>query len=326
MKNRALFVVALIVAQIPAMAQYLNPAPLADEMFFISDTQQPMWVETILLRRNRNTEATASMFNTIIKEKPKTLFMLGDIVSLGFATNKWKKVDKFLDTCRHQGTQVYGLLGNHDVMGRKKKGEQNFQKRFPENVRTGYVTVTDSVAVVMLNSNFGTLNATDQKKQQTWYASTLNMLDANDSIKAVIVCCHHAPFTNSKVVGCSKSVQQQFVPAYIASKKAKLFITGHSHNFEHFKIQKKDFLVIGGGGGLHQPLGAAPDEMQDLANKYKPMYHYLSVKRNDDNLIVTSHFLKDDFLTCENGMCFNTHPDDHNLASQQENVPISNGN
>ena len=326
MKNHVLFILALIAAQIPAMAQLLAPKAPTDEMFFVSDTQQPMWVETILLRRNRNTEATASIFNSILQEKPKTLFMLGDIVSLGFATNKWKKVDKFLDTCRRQGTQVYGLLGNHDVMGRKKKGESNFQKRFPDNVRTGYVTVTDSVAVVMLNSNFGTLSGTEEKAQQTWYTTKLNELDADDSIKAVIVCCHHAPFTNSKVVGCSKAVQEKFVPAYIASKKAKLFITGHSHNFEHFKMQHKDFLVIGGGGGLHQPLGTAPDEMQDLANTYKPSYHYLSVKRNDDNLVVTSHFLKDDFITCANGMCFDTHAPGQNMAVKEEKVPVRTEN
>src|ERR1700742_961630 len=108
----------------------------------------------------------------------------------------------------------------------------------------------------------------------TWYKSTLSSLDNNTAIKTIIVSCHHAPYTNSTIVGCSKPVQQYFVPAYIQTKKCRLFITGHAHAFEHFKSQGKDFLVIGGGGGLHQPLDTSNSCISDLVSKYKPMFHY----------------------------------------------------
>jgi Icc-related predicted phosphoesterase len=129
--------------------------------------------------------------------------MLGDVVSLGFSNHKWKKADRFLGSCRKENTEVCGRLGNHDVMGRRKKGDRNFNKRFHENIRTGYVSVTDSVAIVMLNSNFSTLSETDKIKQDTWYQATLNALDTNEAIKAVIVTCHHAPYSNSKIVRSS---------------------------------------------------------------------------------------------------------------------------
>ena len=274
------------------------------EIDFISDTQQPMLVEKILLKSTHNKEATTSLFWEIIKKNPQSVYMLGDVVALGFRNHKWKKVDLFLEACRNENTMVYGLLGNHDVMGREKKGERNFDKRFPQNVRTGYVSITDSVAVVLLNSNFTSLSSTDKKKQDDWYRSALNILDTDRSVKTVIVTCHHAPYSNSLIVGSSVAVQKNFVMPYIKSKKAQLFITGHSHNFEHFKIMGKDFLVIGGGGGLHQPLNSSAKKIPDLAASYKPLFHYLSVHRVADELNVTSYFLKDDFTTFGMGHSF----------------------
>lgn len=245
--------------------------------------------------------------------------MLGDVVGLGFSNHKWKKVDLFLDSCRKQGTNVCAVLGNHEVMGRPKKGESNFQKRFPMNVRTGYVSVTDSVAIVLLNSNFKKLSTEDEKIQAGWYKSTMAVLETDSSVKAIIVCCHHAPYTNSKIVKCADKVQQYFVDEYIRSKKAQLFITGHAHAFEHFKVKGKDFLVIGGGGGLHQPLGDPAKGYNDAAADYKPMFHYLSVKRLGDKLFTTSHCIKTDFSGFDCGYSFNT------AGAMQEQASYSAG-
>jgi UDP-2,3-diacylglucosamine pyrophosphatase LpxH len=302
-------VILLFVAALPFAAHAQLPAAensANTEMNFISDTQQPMLVEKIILKPTHNKKATALLFSQIKSIRPQSVYMLGDIVSLGFNNRKWRKVDAFLDSCRSGKTTVCGLLGNHDVMGRAKKGERNFNKRFPDNVRTGYVSVTDSVAVILLNSNFKKLSATDNQKQINWYQTELNSLDTSEAIKAIIVTCHHAPYTNSIIVGSNTSVQQNFVPAFISSKKAKLFITGHAHDFEHFKMQGKDFLVIGGGGGLHQPLSNATNKLSDLAAEYKPLFHYLSVKRTGDDLSVTSHFLSKDFTGFGTGHSFIT--------------------
>lgn len=300
-----LFLIAAIhftgFAQLPS-----SPSSIGVEMDFISDTQAPMLVEKLVLKPNHNKKATSLLFAEIVKTNPQSVYMLGDVVSLGYRNRKWKKVDTFLDSCRKENTTVCGLLGNHDVMGRTKKGEKNFLKRFPENVRTGYVSVTDSVAIILLNSNFNKLSAGDKATQNVWYQSELNRLDTSAAIKAIIVSCHHAPYTNSTIVGSSSSVQQNFVPAFINSKKARLFITGHAHDFEHFKIEGKDFLVIGGGGGLHQPLNTSAGKRDDLSMDYKPLFHYLSVQRKADELKVTSHFLSPDFTGFASGHSFIT--------------------
>ncbi|QJD77753.1 metallophosphoesterase family protein [Spirosoma rhododendri] len=273
----------------------MNDTEQHPDILFLSDTQAPMLVERLVLRTHQNTKATRTILDQIVKLHPTVLYWLGDIVSLGFRTSKWRTIDQFLEKCRSVGTSVYAIMGNHDVMGRPRKGARNFQQRFPEHVNTGYVQVTDGIAVVMLNSNFSTMSGDEIVKQQSWYENTLKTLDADPAIRVVIVTCHHAPYSNSKLVGSSKLVQQRLVPAYVASTKAKLFITGHSHAFERYEFEGKTFLVIGGGGGLRQPLNTSPSRLPDLATSYKPMFHYLAVRREGDGLVLTSYCLKRDF-------------------------------
>lgn len=313
MKQKMLFSFGAIIATCCCMAQ-APVTPASKKIYFVSDTQQPMTIEKLWLKPNHNKQATAGIFASILKEKPTSLYMLGDVVGLGYSNRKWRKVDPFLDSCRSNGTNVCGILGNHEVMGRRKKGEANFQKRFPMNVKTGYVSVTDSVAVILLNSNFKKMSPEELAKQKEWYKQTMVSLDETDSVKAVIVCCHHAPYTNSKVVKCSNKVQEYFVEDYIRSKKAQLFITGHAHAFEHFKMLGKDFVVIGGGGGLNQPLNTHDKCIPDMAKNYKPPFHYLSVERNGDSLSVVSHAISDDFKSFAGSYEFSTKQQQLNLA------------
>jgi UDP-2,3-diacylglucosamine pyrophosphatase LpxH len=261
----------------------------------VSDTQKPMCVEKIWRRTNHNTLATQLIFQQLIKTQPTDLFILGDVVSVGHSERKWKAIDGYLKESRAKGIAVTALLGNHDVMFKATKGEAVFQKRFPDHVRTGFFRITDSVAFVLLNSNFSKMSDSDRAKQKSWLTTTMNELDANPAVRVIVVGCHHAPFSNSKVVGSSTEVQSAFVPAYLASAKAKLFITGHSHGFEHFKKSGKDFLVIGGGGGIHQPLRTKDAAHEELEPGYKPMFHYLLLQRSHSSLKLASYPLLTDF-------------------------------
>jgi hypothetical protein len=269
---------------------------------FLADTQAPMWIEALFLKQRNNVKATQAIFREILSQQPETLYWLGDVVVLGYKNNAWPMVDQFLAQCDETGIDVRAILGNHDVMGRPKKGQRNFQKRFPTHVPTGYAHVTGGIGVILLNSNFSVLTTEQQAEQQTFYETTLQAYDNDPAIRAVIVTCHHAPFSNSRLVGSSKPVQQRFVPPYLTAKKARLFITGHAHAFEKFEFSDKTFLVIGGGGGLHQPLW--PDRHPDRAPDYKPMFHYLTVRLDDDKLQVCSHRLTDDQRGFEDGYGF----------------------
>lgn len=265
------------------------------ELVFASDTQAPLWVETILLKSDNNRIATKDIFDNILTRDPAAVYILGDVVGLGSRTSQWKAMDVYLQRLRSKGIKVNAALGNHDVMGKAKKGLRNFQERFPKHIKTGYVDVTDSVAVILLNSNFTFLSVSENAQQVEWYKHTLEQLDADSSVQFIITGCHHSPYTNSRIVRASFLVRQNFVPLFMKSPKSRLFLSGHSHNFEHFQQQGKDFFVIGGGGGLHQPLKQGKGLLPDLSADYKPLFHYLSVTRDADKLKLTSIYLKSDF-------------------------------
>jgi predicted MPP superfamily phosphohydrolase len=269
---------------------------------FVSDTQSPLLIEKILHKLNRNEEATELIFNDINARHPAALFILGDVVSLGYKNQKWKKIDAYLKRLKNNGIPVYASLGNHELLFNAAKGEKRFQLRFPTHDPSGYMETIDSVAIVLLNSNFSKMKVTAIEKQEAWYKNTLQKIDADDGIKFVIVGCHHSPYTNSTVVPPSLLVQQKFVAPFLKSKKCVLFLSGHSHNFEHFKVEGKQFLVIGGGGGIRQPLNSAKTQTPDIAGKYKPMFHYLEVKRIRDSLQVTSRQLNTDFSGFKDGL------------------------
>ncbi|HEY6955041.1 MAG TPA: metallophosphoesterase [Flavisolibacter sp.] len=283
------------------------------ELCFASDTQKPMWVETIRLKKDHNQTATRMLFDAVAQRKPTAFFIMGDVVNLGYSDRQWKPIDGYLKTLRDENVPVFAVLGNHEVMGEPAKGRRQFQKRFPDHSATGYLEVQDSVAVVLLNSNFGTLSEVENTKQVDWYKKTLQKLDDDSSIQFIISGCHHSPYTNSAIVTSNKEVQERFVPLFLASKKSHLFISGHSHNFEHFQKEGKDFLVIGGGGGLHQPLRTGEGALPDLDAHYKPGYHYLVVKREGDELKIHSVQLKKDFTGFEEGLLL--------VINKEENTP-----
>jgi hypothetical protein len=270
---------------------------------FASDTQQPMQVEKLLRKSNHNQKATEMIFKDVVNVHPASFFILGDVVSLGYKNNKWTAIDTYIKQCTKDSIPVYATLGNHEVMFNAKKGTANFRSRFPMYNPAGYTEIVDSVAVVLLNSNFANMTTAEILAQDNWYNNIIKKFEKDDAIKFIIVGCHHSPYTNSKIVKPSMAVRQNFLPAFINSKKCVLFLSGHSHNFERFNIKGKYFLVIGGGGGLHQPLYTS-EVSHDLSADYKPMFHYLVVRRFADSLQVVSRQLKPDFSGFENKLAF----------------------
>jgi hypothetical protein len=167
---------------------------------------------------------------------------------------------------------------------------QAVAQRFPNIPNTGHIVVQDSVAVLLFNSNFSKLSKEVQQAQLQWYQRSMDSLDLAEDIKFIIVCCHHSPYTNSNVVSPEKRVQELYVPTYVGTPKAALFLSGHSHHLEYFDIFHKKFLVIGGGGGLWQ--GFKKENKRDYADllneSQKPRYFYLQVARTGNLLQVSA--------------------------------------
>lgn len=271
-------------------------------LVFMSDTQSPIWIETALLPRNHNEAARAWIFEEVLALRPKAVFHAGDLVNIGWQREAWGAVDRFHARLEAAGVPFYPILGNHEVMMLPGAGERAFQERFPFHRKTGYVRAAGGVGVVMLNSNLWQLSVDERWKQLRFLDSALAALDADSAVRAVIVMCHHSPFTNSMIVLPSIHSRADFLPGYLASRKARLFVSGHAHAFEHFHDEGKDFLVIGGGGGLQQPLLTGqlqrwPDHFPRATTKR--MFHYLRVTLEGDTLVAVVRMLREDFTAFE---------------------------
>src|ERR1700761_3066322 len=151
-----------------------NPKPV---IVFASDTQEPMWVEKLIRKPDHNLLATKMIFADIDSLRPKSFFILGDVVSLGKRKSAWKKIDHYLAQMTKDSIPVYATLGNHEVMFNSEKGTRNFKARFPAYNPAGYTEVVDSVAVVLLNSNFSAMSPNAIAHQNNWYRIKLKELD-----------------------------------------------------------------------------------------------------------------------------------------------------
>jgi len=268
-------------------------------LYFISDCQEPLLVEKVFSKTHHNCEATDILFRMIENKNEGNVFMLGDLVGKGSKNSDWKRVDAFLTELHSEGSNVYAVPGNHEFLMKATVGVNNYQKRFPGFPLTGYTVRADSLAIVMLNSNFSQLSVLDREHQQAWYVAQMDSLDEDNSIKVIIVCTHYSPFSNSKIVGSSIKVQEAFIPRFDESSKTKLFISGHSHNLEYFeKAHGKHYLVIGGGGGIDQPVYTGEKEKHKdlLSQEIKPRFFYMVLQRKAENLDISIYGISKELL------------------------------
>ena len=255
-------------------------------------------MEELFLNSNNNEEARDILFTRIVDSRPSAIFHLGDLVSLGFYDKSWEVIDIFLKKLYKFQIPFYPTLGNHELLILSDAGETNFRARFPSYSKTGYFEKIGPIAFILLNSNITELTDDEIDKQQNWYKNQLGVCQSDSSVKAIIVGCHHPPFTNSTIVNSDEDVRKYFVSDFLKYDKCKLFLSGHSHSFEHFEHSGKDFLVIGGGGGLQHPLYRGQKSLyKDLhtGSIDKRNFHYLQCHIDNGGMLVQIKMLKPDF-------------------------------
>lgn len=278
------------------IARVIIAEPDTTSIAFVSDTQAPIFIEKLWLRSNNNEKATEAIFNEINNTRISALFHLGDITSIGFIPGTWKTMNKYFLSLQMAGIQIYPALGNHEYLIFPSSGEKMFFKNFPQITSSWYVKTFGAVAVVILNSNFSHLTGKQITEQREWFKKQTTELDNDARIKFIIVGAHHSPYTNSKVVTPSSEVQNLFLPVFFASPKCRFFLSGHAHTFEHFRVNSKDFMVIGGGGGLLQPL-VEEKRFPDLYQSENRTFHFVICSQINDTLIVGIWMINPDHKT-----------------------------
>ena len=276
------------------------PQERSDKIFlFISDTQQPLWIETFRLKEHNNEMATQKLFSAMAQESSVVaLFHLGDITGMGMLDGYWKSFDTLRKMLEFP---VYPVFGNHEYFFIPSKGKEQTLKRFPFLEPSWYVRHVGRIAIILLNSNFSRLSDDDIAAQELWYKDQLMTLETDSTVKAIIVGCHHSPYTNSSIVNSDEDVQQQFGIPFKKSVKAKVFISGHAHTYEHFRIDDKDFLVIGGGGLQHPLVDETERRWKDISSQQskRKFFHYVRCEEKGNELVFQVMMFTEDLSELE---------------------------
>lgn len=274
-----------------------NNSPDSIKLSFVSDTQEPTLPERVLLSYNNNAKARELIFKKIVSDSPKVVFHLGDLVASGLLSS-WEEIDTLVSSIKKQNSFFYPIPGNHEYIPFGSVASTRYFNRFGLLSGICYSTKINQVGVILVNSNFDELSRKEREFLFKKYSKILNVYENDSNIKHIIVACHHSPFTNSKIVDPSKDVQKYLLPEFFKSKKTKLFLSGHAHAFEHFQMNGKDFLVIGGGGGIQQPLYLTDEALfQDLYSKTeeKRMFHFLEISVSNKQVNVRLNMLNNNF-------------------------------
>ncbi len=278
-------VVALAVSAAASGADVARPW-----VVLIGDTQRTLLSERLLLRE-QNDAVRAALLQAVAAADPRLVVVMGDAVAKGGDAGAWRYFDRVTAPLRARGIPIAGLLGNHEYFGDRRTMIAEASAHFaPFGPRSWNVVRSGAIALVLLDSNFERLGAAASREQDEWYAAELARLERDDSVRFVVVCSHHPPFTNSTIVSPSPEVERRFVPPFLASSKAVLFASGHCHSYERFRHHGKDFIVTGGGGGPRQRVQVDPRRrrFEDLfAGPPIRPFHYCRLDVEGGRLAVT---------------------------------------
>ncbi|MFN4986035.1 MAG: metallophosphoesterase family protein [Ignavibacteria bacterium] len=268
-----------------AQRQFTNVVPQgAKTIAVIGDQQRTSWLE---FWKESNTEHAQVVTNAMLK-KPDALLLLGDHVFWSSSKADWQFFDEIMQPVNNAGIPVFPLFGNHEYFGNHDVGLQNIQSRFAAARTTWYRWDADSVAYIMLNSNWHDIGEDSTLLQRSWFEDQLVACENDVTIRAIVVSSHHPPFTNSTVVRDDITARDEFVPLFVRTRKGQLWLSGHCHALEMFEQNGKRFIVSGGGGGPRQKLHTGVDaRYQDKlsAGSVRPL-HSLVLTRNGDSISV----------------------------------------
>ncbi len=253
---------------------------------FIGDVQTTGFPETW---RENNDSLRRPLLRGLAMDDPDAVVLLGDMVWAGSSISYWRYFDTVMFPLRKRNIPMFPLLGNHEYIGVEELMLNRVRQRFPHMTEEPYVRVIDSVAIVFLNTNFQEIGLEATKRQLAWFRSEIPCLDDSAAIKAIIVCGHHPPFTNSSLVDDDPILKRYYASTFLRAGKTLIWFSGHCHSYEHFSAYGKHWITSGGGGGPRQSLRIGDRRRhRDLYTgpSIRPL-NYCLVERNGTELIVT---------------------------------------
>jgi len=216
-----------------------------------------------------------ALVQRIARERPRFLFLTGDLVMTGERFGDWDVFDRETRPLREAGIQVFPVLGNHDLVGSVELAQQNYFRRFPAlNSRRWYALRYGNCYFLMVDSNS---SLEPESPQRVWLASELDHLPPGTDY--VFVMAHHPSYTQSvQVHGAGHAPRSserslgQFLEERQKKLRAQIFeLSGHVHNYERYQYGGVMYIVTAGGGAVPY---AVTRKANDFYREAGPTYHY----------------------------------------------------
>ena len=247
----------------------------------------------LMIGREQNDAERKKIISEIALEEPAALILLGDMVSNGSDINEWNYLSDLLKPVLNENIPVIPVLGNHEYWGNKSSALYNAMEAFPVFRKSHwYIKKYGEIVFIILDSNRDDLLKNAWANEIEWFENKLKYYDSDPSVRGIIVCLHHPPYTNSIVTGDNIYVQEAFIQPFLNSQKTMAMISGHAHTYERFKKKGKMFIVSGGGGGPRVLLKTGLNIHKDLVNlpSLRP-FNYLLLYIKPDGVEITARGL-----------------------------------
>lgn len=164
----------------------------------------------------------------------------------------------------------YPVLGNHEYRGNTKAvidysaksrrwemPNRYYAKSFSDKGTTLKMVFIDTTPLIdkyqKESHNYPDVKLQDVNKQLAWLDSTLNASNED----WIIVAGHHPMYAQTKKSESERTDMQARVDTILRKYNVDMYIAGHIHNFQHFRVPGSNIdYVVNSSGSLARPVKA----------------------------------------------------------------------
>jgi len=219
-------------------------------------------------------EKMIELYGENYEEQVNLIVNVGDIVTNGW--NLGEYIPEYFAPIYSMSHQLPSMvsIGNHENESDYFYQYMKYEELEGTEGEKYYSFQIGRAFFIAINSNPQLQNAT----QIAWLDSVLQIAENNDSIDWIFPFCHHPGRTETWIPGNTAYIQDQVIPLLAKFDKVKLFLFGHTHDYERgAPLDEGDYWFVntsGGGGELARWREYTPKNYPEIQKSFD---HYCYV-------------------------------------------------